>query len=69
MPVPVMDIRPMRMGMDVRFVPVVVMVGLLWSNVFVRMVMVPISVVMLVLVHLRLMGVAMGVLIPKEDNE
>ena len=59
----------MRMGVDLPFMAVVVMVGRLRIHRVVCMVVVPIGMVMFVLVLLRLVGVAMRVLIPKQDYQ
>ena len=66
---PVMDIRPVRMGVDLRLMPVVVVVRLLRPHSVVRVVMVHVGVVMFVLVLQCPMGVVMGMLIPKKDNQ
>ena len=65
----VMDIRPVRMGVDLRFMPVVMVVGLFRPHAVVRVVMVHVGMVMLVLVLQRLMGVVMDVSIPEQDHQ
>ena len=69
MSVPMMYVRPMRMGVDLRFMAVVVMVGRLRIHSVVCMVVVPVGMVVFVLVLQRLMGVVMSVLIPEKDNQ
>jgi hypothetical protein len=69
MAVPMMDIRPVRVSVDFRLMPVPVVVGRLRLLTRMDVVVVPVDVMVVVVMPLAVMGMAVAVLIPEEEDQ